>query len=109
MKRTKLIVTCLLLAMTTALFGQTITVKGTVSDAFGDPVTGAYVVVTGTTNGTSTGVDGDFVLSNGGVEFAEKKLEDYVSEAVHALDIFPDCTEKEILAGVAHLNSVRTK
>ena len=64
MKRTKLIVTCLLLAMTTALFGQTITVKGTVSDAFGDPVTGAYVVVTGTTNGTSTGVDGDFVLSN---------------------------------------------
>ena len=51
----------------------------------------------------------DFVLSNGGVEFAEKKLEDYVSEAVHALDIFPDCTEKEILAGIAHLNSVRTQ
>ena len=51
----------------------------------------------------------DFVLSNGGVEFAEKKLEDYVSEAEHALDIFPDCTEKEILAGIAHLNSVRTK
>lgn len=51
----------------------------------------------------------DFVLSNGGVEFAEKKLEDYVSEAEHALDIFPDCAEKEILAGVAHLNSVRDK
>ena len=51
----------------------------------------------------------DFVLSNGGVEFAEKKLEDYVSEAEHALDIFPDCTEKEILAGIAHLNSIRTQ
>lgn len=51
----------------------------------------------------------DFVLSNGGVEYAEKKLKDYVSEAEHALDIFPDCPEKEILAGIAHLNSVRDK
>jgi octaprenyl-diphosphate synthase len=51
----------------------------------------------------------DFVISNGGVEYAEKKLKDYVSEAEHALDIFPDCPEKEILAGIAHLNSVRDK
>lgn len=51
----------------------------------------------------------DFVLLNGGVEFAEKKLEDYVSEAEHALDVFPDCPEKEILAGIAHLNAIRTK
>ena len=50
--------------MTTALFAQNIQVKGTVSDSFGDPVVGAFVVVTGTTNGTSTGADGDFVLAN---------------------------------------------
>ncbi len=50
--------------MTTALFAQNIQVKGTVSDSFGDPVVGAFVVVTGTTNGTSTGADGDFVLTN---------------------------------------------
>ena len=64
MKRTKLFITCLLLAMTTALFAQNVQVKGTVSDAFGDPVPGAFVVVTGTTNGTSTGVEGEFVLTN---------------------------------------------
>ena len=64
MKRTKLFITCLLLAMTTALFAQNVQVKGTVSDEFGDPVVGAYVVVTGTTTGTSTGAEGEFVLNN---------------------------------------------
>ena len=64
MKRTKFFITCLLLAMTTALFAQNVQVKGTVSDSFGDPVTGAFVVVTGTTNGTSTGAEGEFVLNN---------------------------------------------
>ena len=64
MKRTKLFITCLLLAMTTALFAQNVQVRGTVSDSFGDPVTGAFVVVTGTTNGTSTGPEGEFVLNN---------------------------------------------
>ena len=64
MKRTKLFITCLMLAMSSVLFAQNIQVKGTVSDGFGDPVVGAFVVVTGTTNGTSTGVEGDFVLSN---------------------------------------------
>ena len=56
--------TCLLLAVTCGLFAQNIQVRGTVSDGFGDPVAGAFVVVTGTTNGTSTGVSGEFVLSN---------------------------------------------
>ena len=56
--------TCLLLAVTCGLFAQNIQVRGTVSDGFGDPVVGAFVVVTGTTNGTSTGVSGEFVLSN---------------------------------------------
>ena len=56
--------TCLLLAISCSLFAQNIQVKGTVSDGFGDPVVGAFVVVTGTTNGTSTGVSGEFVLSN---------------------------------------------
>ena len=64
MKRTKLFITCLLLAMSSVLFAQNIQVKGTVSDGFGDPIVGAFVVVTGTTNGTSTGVEGDFVLTN---------------------------------------------
>ena len=64
MKKNKFVLTCLLLAVSLAAFAQNIQVKGTVSDGFGDPVAGAFVVVTGTTNGTSTGVSGEFVLSN---------------------------------------------
>ena len=56
--------TTLFLALSATLFAQNVQVKGTVSDSFGDPIVGAYVLVTGTTNGTSTGVEGDFVLTN---------------------------------------------
>ena len=38
--------------------------KGIVKDATGETVIGASVVVKGTTNGTITGLDGDFELSN---------------------------------------------
>lgn len=38
--------------------------KGVVKDASGETVIGASVVVKGTTNGTITGMDGDFALSN---------------------------------------------
>ena len=38
--------------------------KGVVKDATGETVIGASVVVKGTTNGTITGLDGDFSLSN---------------------------------------------
>ena len=38
--------------------------KGVVIDATGETVIGASVVVKGTTNGTITGVDGDFFLKN---------------------------------------------
>ena len=38
------------------------TVKGTVTDASGEPVIGATVVVKGTTRGASTGIDGGFAL-----------------------------------------------
>lgn len=38
--------------------------KGVVKDASGETVIGASVVVKGTTNGTITGLDGDFALSN---------------------------------------------
>ena len=38
------------------------TVKGTVTDAAGEPVIGATVVVKGTTKGASTGLDGGFAL-----------------------------------------------
>lgn len=43
---------------------QTATCKGTVTDATGESIIGASVVIKGTTNGTITNVDGEFVLSN---------------------------------------------
>ena len=49
----------------TGLFAQGYQVKGVVVDALG-PVIGATVMEKGTTNGTSTGLDGDFVLTVSG-------------------------------------------
>ena len=43
---------------------QTGTCTGVVKDATGETVIGASVVVKGTTNGTITGLDGDFTLNN---------------------------------------------
>ena len=43
---------------------QSGTCQGIVKDALGETVIGASVVVKGTTNGTITGIDGNFILSN---------------------------------------------
>ena len=62
MKRAILFV--LMALCTTAMFAQTITVKGTVIGAEdSQPVIGAYVLQEGTNNGTSTDLDGNYVLS----------------------------------------------
>ena len=60
----KLIVGLLCICSTAATFAQTATVSGVVKDDTGEPVIGANVIVKGTTNGTITGIDGDFTLSN---------------------------------------------
>ena len=65
MKRivTKLVGVMLLSLMTTAVFAQGgYQVKGVVTDAMG-PVIGATVIEQGTSNGTVTGIDGDYVLN----------------------------------------------
>ena len=54
----------LLMGMAFAAVAQQITVKGVVVDASG-PIIGAAVMEKGTSNGTSTGVDGDFTLTLG--------------------------------------------
>lgn len=43
-------------------FAQTIAVQGTVMDTAGEPVIGANVLIKGTSNGTITGLDGEFQL-----------------------------------------------
>jgi TonB-linked SusC/RagA family outer membrane protein len=64
----------LILVMGTAIsgFGQVqdgITITGRVTDAIGDPIPGATVVIKGTTTGTVTDIEGNYSLSvSGGAE-----------------------------------------
>ena len=54
----------LFLTMSMFAFAQT-TITGTVVDAEnGEPIIGANIIVKGTTNGTITDFDGNFVLSD---------------------------------------------
>ena len=55
---------CLMLFLAVSVFAQQVTVKGNVKDAAGEPIIGASVLVKGTTNGTITDLDGNFVLLN---------------------------------------------
>lgn len=59
--RVFLTVCCLIFA--TAIFAQNVTVKGTITDASGDPVIGATVKQLGSTNGVITDVDGNYTIS----------------------------------------------
>ena len=65
MKKVKLFMACLLTVVSTALYAQNITVKGTVSDASnGEPITGAAIVVQGsTTSYALTDVQGAFSIT----------------------------------------------
>ena len=50
-----------------------------------------------------------FVKENGGLEYAKARLEEYVNEAVHALDILPDSREKEYLMELARYTAIRDR
>ncbi|MBO7552288.1 MAG: carboxypeptidase-like regulatory domain-containing protein, partial [Fibrobacter sp.] len=65
MKKVKLFLACLLAVASTALWAQTITVRGTVSDASnGEPIAGAAVVVQGSaTSYALTDVSGAYSLT----------------------------------------------
>ena len=52
----------LAIAVSFSAFAQNLTVKGTVTDATGEPVIGASVLVVNTTNGAVTDVDGTYSL-----------------------------------------------
>ena len=55
---------CLLL-LSLCSYAQTLTVKGTVTSASDkEPMIGATVQIKGTGNGSITGLDGDYILTN---------------------------------------------
>ena len=51
----------------------------------------------------------DFVLANGGIEYATACLDKFVSEAEDALCCFENSQEKEYLVQIARYNSIRNK
>ncbi|HCB00165.1 MAG TPA: SusC/RagA family protein, partial [Porphyromonadaceae bacterium] len=65
MKLKTILILCFLLFLVGLSAQQPITVSGTVTEgATGDPAIGVTVLVKGTTNGTVTGIGGDYTLSN---------------------------------------------
>ena len=61
------------LALSAGAYAQNISVSGKVTDKSGEPVIGAYILVQGTTNGTTADLDGNYTISapaNGTLEFS---------------------------------------
>ena len=54
----------LLYTFSLSIYAQNITVRGTISDAAGEPLIGVTVQVEGESTGTATGLDGQFTLLN---------------------------------------------
>lgn len=50
-----------------------------------------------------------FVKDNGGLEYAGKLLNEYVAQAVAALDVLPASVERDMLVGLAHYTAIREK
>lgn len=50
-----------------------------------------------------------FVKEHGGLEYAERRLDEYVEKAVAALEVFPDSVEKDFLVQLAHFTAKRDK
>ena len=75
--------TLVLTAVADVAYAQRQSVSGKVVDAQGAPVVGAAVIETGTANGASTGVDGEFVLElRGGGNSVEVQCLGYASQTV---------------------------
>ncbi|MBO7321647.1 MAG: TonB-dependent receptor [Bacteroidales bacterium] len=83
MKKIRLVLTCLLLAVTSSVFAQNIQVSGVVTDATdGSTLVGASVVVKGTSVGTSTDLDGRYTISAPADAVLEFVYVGYVTAAV---------------------------
>ena len=70
-----------LILSTGAIWAQNVKVSGTVSDVNGEPLIGAYVLLQGTSNGTSTDIDGKYVLdvpANGTLVFQLMGMQEQV-------------------------------
>ncbi len=93
MKKIALILTAILLAV--LCYGQAYQVKGVVVDELG-PVIGATVLEQGTSNGTSTGLDGDYQLTVSGPDVVvEVSCMGYATQSFKASEVPATVTLKE--------------
>ncbi len=84
MKKTYLLILCLLFCTMSAM-AQTRTVSGVIKDSNGEPIIGATVFELSTNNGTTTGVDGDFLLE---LESESPKLEiSYIGYVTQVIEV----------------------
>lgn len=64
MRKFKLFLSAVVLLATCVMgFAQNIAVKGVVKDSAGEPIPGAGVIISGSSRGTVTGVDGEYTIS----------------------------------------------
>ncbi|MBE6224228.1 MAG: TonB-dependent receptor [Bacteroidales bacterium] len=81
MRKVKFFLTVLSLLAVSFAWAQNITVKGTVTDQNGDPIIGVYVLLQGSTSGTSTDADGKYEISapaNGTLVYSLVGMQDVV-------------------------------
>ena len=50
-----------------------------------------------------------FVIDNGGIEYASSRLEDFIAEALEALEAFAPSPYRDMLNAIAKYNAIRTK
>ena len=95
----KLATLILALGVSVAAFAQNVTLRGIVQDSEGQPVIGAFVVEQGSSNGTMTGLDGDFSLKVRKGAPVEVSCIGYVTQIVQAdadkdvVIVMPDDTQ----------------
>ena len=73
----------LALGLSLAAMAQNVTLRGVVLDSANQPIIGAFVVEQGTTNGTMTGVDGDFALTTRSGAAVEVSCIGYVTQVIN--------------------------
>lgn len=81
----KVFLTLIAIAMAIPAFAQTVDVTGTVVDETGEPLIGVTVMVQGTSNGSATDFDGNYVLKN--VPSKGKIVFSYIGYAQQVIDV----------------------
>ena len=91
--RHRLIFFCLCFFCSLIVYGQNISITGNVKDKNGDPLIGVTVQVKGTTSGTVTDFDGNYVLNDISKKsvLAQKKLSEPANEPGKPAALYLKC------------------